>query len=500
MKLAVYLSLMLLLVCGGILKSLHATHKTYCNEGHNTDEEGYAALAAAPWESITHSHGPYGEHYHPTYYRSVELPAGCKWQEWGDNDHPEIEPEPEEVEIPIIEDYTPPAVLTCVAGCPEDEPRVRLIHTVDIHGNVPPERDPEAPTLFYPTIEIDGKNYWDPTREPYQISEEAKEAAKSETPPEGYKLEDIDGQLFLVPYGDPQDDTPVEVSAHQETFTIYRVVREIGVNGQVRRKYLEPTPLLDYFKPTSDDPVPTDEDPGPSNVDAPENPPSEDPQEQPGTQEGLEIQEEEGETFASLDGQFYQVTSTPATPLLVTEYMVATWGDGQGKLPQWIEIYNPNALAVNVAGYELAYVFKKQTHTVELGHFLIPPKGAMILATHIPRRRYRYEGIVDSQVYNLKIERNALTQGWLLKDALGTIISETGKSFGQLEAPIKPARVGLSRVSYNVYVSEPSKTPYFFGFRKDVSSPGFYEPKVPRSPALLRQRMTTTWASFKQSK
>lgn len=216
---------------------------------------------------------------------------------------------------------------------------------------------------------IDGKRYWDPTREPYQISEEAKEAAKSETPPEGYKLEEINGQLFLVPYGDPQDDTPVEVSAHQETFTIYRVVRENG-----RPASLEPTPLLDYFKPTSDDPVPTDEDPGPSDVDAPGNPQSEDPQEPPGTQEGLELQEEEGETFASLDGQFYQVTSTPDTPLLVTEYMVATWGDGQGKLPQWIEVYNPNALAVNLVGYELTYVFKKQTHTLELGHFLIPPK------------------------------------------------------------------------------------------------------------------------------
>ena len=481
-----------------------------------TSEELFDRLDALPWEDYTHTHdttnmpnhsGASGTHTHEGMVKEIRI-GTCVASEHKTTElsrfHEVVEPDPPP---PVIEDYKKPSVVVCIAGpCLEKRP-IQVLGPLDIHGNLPPVPEEGEPELFYPTVKIDDKIYWDSTRKPYQISEEVKNA---ETPPDGYRLQEIKGQLFLVPYEDTLKHPLVdrfEDPPPQDTLIIYLRVNVIG-----GRDYLEPTPFHVHPVDGSDG----SDDPVPPAVDAPENPQSAslpDPPSaqagdppgtqagnQSGTQEGLEIQEEEGETFASLDGQFYQVTSTPATPLLVTEYMVATWGDGQGKLPQWIEIYNPNALAVNVVGYELAYVFKKQTHTIELGHFLIPPEGAMILATHTPRRRYRYEGITDSQVYNLDIAFNALTQGWSLKDALGTVISETGKHFGQPADPIKPGRVGLSRVSYNVYVSEPSKTPYFFGFRKDVSSPGFYEPKVPRSPALLRQRMTTTWASFKQSK
>ena len=477
------LLLMLLLFCVLILQISHADAQS-CSAGF-TEEEIFSALEAAPWESITHSHGPYGEHYHAQWYREVELPAGCLHSQHGDyGDHPEIETEPEPKEIPIIEGYTPPAVLVCVGGpCLEKEKPNQVIGPVDLEGNVPPEPEPGDPEIFYPEIKVDGKLYWDSTRQPYQVSEEAKHAEN----PEGYRLQEIDGTLFLVPYGDKQ--TPVEASEEtpqQETFIIYRHVNVIG--GQ---DYLEPTPFHAHpVEDAVDDPTPTGEEPqGGQQV--------KDSQGQADTQEGLDIQSQQGETFASLNGKFYQITSNPAIPLQGTEYMVATWGNGQKKLPQWIEIYNPNTLAVNLVGYEFTYVFKKQTHSITLRHFLIPPQGVIILATHIPRQRYRYGGISDAQVYNLQIE-NALKQGWLFKDPLGNIIFQTGKRFGEKKDPIKPERQGISRVSFNVYDSEHTRDTYFFGFGADVSTPGFYEPKIPRSPILLRQRMKTTWASLKR--
>ena len=334
------------------------------------------------------------------------------------------------------------------------------------------------PELFYPIVEIDGVFYWDPTREPYQISEEAKNAES----PDGYRLEDIGGQLFLVPYADKQEhktDDESEETQQQETFIIYTLVEQIG--GQ---NYLQPTPFHAHSV----------QDPVAAGVDSQDNQQSQDLQDPQGAQDGLDIQSGESETFASLEGKFYQVTSNPAVPLQVTEYMVR---QGYHRLPQWVEIYNPNALAVNLVGYEFSYAFKKQTHSMKLGHFLIPPGTAIILATHIPLQNWKYEGITESQVYNLKIE-NALKQGWSLKDPLGGVISQTGKTFGEKEDPIMPERVGIYRVSYNVYRSERTRDSYFFGVRTDVSTPGFYEPQIPRSPSLLRQRMKTPWAVLKK--
>ena len=477
--------LVLLLFCA-LIPQISRADDHICSAGY-TQEEIDAALEAAPWEGITHSHGGYGEHSHEQFARQVELPAGCLHRDvWWDQ-HPYVKPEsePEPKEIPVIENYTTPAVLVCVGGpCLEKEKPNQVIGPVDLEGNVPPEPEPGDPEIFYPTIVVDDLVYWDSTREPYQVSEEAENAEN----PEGYRLQDIDGTLFLVPYGDKQ--TPVEASEEtpqQETFIIYRHVNVIG--GQ---DYLEPTPF--HAHPVEDatlDPTPTGEAPQGGQQ-------AEDSQGEEDTQQGLDIQQDgTGKTFASLTGKFYQVTSNPAIPLQVTEYMVDTWGNGQKALPQWIEIYNPNTLAVNLVGYEFAYVYKKQMRSITLRHFLIPPEGVIILATHIPRQRYRYGGISDAQVYNLQIE-NALKQGWLFKDPLGNIIFQTGKRFGEKKDPIKPERQGISRVSFNVYDSEHTRDTYFFGFGADVSTPGFYEPKIPRSPILLRQRMKTTWASLKR--
>ena len=461
------------------------------NSAFSLDENGCptdAEFALVPYTDWTHTHSTSKMPNHSSVSGShTHLNALKEWH--GEDCHryrndPDFTAEHEKVEDPsppVIEGYTKPGLLICVGGtCLEDDkPDTVVTDPVDLEGNVPPLPEPGEPELFYPTVEIDGQIYWDSTQEPYQVSEEAENA---ETTPEGYRLEDIDGQLLLVPY-DTSKHTPVdkfEDTAEQDTFIIYSVVEVVG--GQ---NYLKPTP---FHAHRVDDSTNT-------GIDPQENQQSQAPL---GTQDEPDIQGGQSGTFASLAGVFYRVTSNPPIPIQVTEYMIRTWGDGQNKLPQWIEIYNPNDLAVNLAGYEFSYVFKKQTHSIQLRHFLIPPEGAIILATHIPLRRYRYEGITESQVYNLKIEK-ALKKGWSLKDLNGTIISQTGKTFGETENPIMPPRVGLSRVSQNVYGSENPKDPSFFGFRKDVSSPGFYEPQIPLSPALLRQRMKTTWASFKKN-
>ena len=456
------------------------------------DDNCWDVLQSLPWEDETHDHdttnmpnhpATSGTHTHKAVRRDIQI-GNCQASEVKlDREHEVVDPDPPP---PVVEGYKKPSLAICIAEpCFEDD-RVQVLGPMDIYGNVPPEPEEGEPELFYPTIEIDGKLYWDSTRQPYQVSEEVE---NTETTPDGYRLEEINGQLLLVPYEDTLKHTPVDTffedPPEQDTFIIYTVVEVIG-----GKNYLKPTPF--HAHPVGD---PTDTGTG--------NQQSQETQDEQGVQGEKDIQEEQdslagvGETYASLDGKFYQVTSNPATPLQVTEYMVRTWGDGQDKLPQWIEIYNPNSLAVNLVGYEFSYVFKKQAHSIQLRHFLIPPEDTIILATHIPLQKWKYEGITESQVYNLKIE-NALKQGWSLKDPLGTIISETGKSFGQKENPIMPARVGLSRVSYSVYGSERTKVAYFFGFRKDVSTPGFQEPQIPRSPALLHQRMKTTWAAFKR--
>ena len=48
-------------------------------------------------------------------------------------------------------------------------------------------------------------------------------------------------------------------------------------------------------------------------------------------------------------------------PLRVTEYMVRNMVPGMGTFPQWIELYNPNSVDINIAGWHLTTVsFKKR--------------------------------------------------------------------------------------------------------------------------------------------
>ena len=334
------------------------------------DVDCWEALQSEPWGDYTHTHDTTdmpnhsagsGTHTHKEAYREIQIGKCKAFETRTGQEHEVVEPDPPP---PVIEGYTKPTVR---------DP-LQVIGPADIDGNVPPEPKEGEPELFYPIIEIDGVFHGDRSREPYQVSEEAKNAES----PEGYRLEDIDGQLFLVPYGDTSKHTPMDESKdvpEQETFIIYTL--EV-VGGQ---NYLEPTPFHAHpVSDSTDDSVNT----GAGN---------QDPQD---IQDGQNSLGGEGEIFASLDGKFYQVTSNPAIPLQVTEYMVRTWGDGQSHLPQWIELYNPNALAVNLVGYEFSYVFKKQTHSIQLSN---PTRRRYHLSNAYPasaiqiRRHYRFTGL-----------------------------------------------------------------------------------------------------------
>ena len=462
------------------------SHAYDCAEQMYTDAEIDAALQAAPWQSETHSHDNYGEHTHENAFREVELPAGCWHAEYAAHDHPEPDPEPEPASPPVVEGYTPPVVSTCIAGpCLNKENPNQVLGPLDLEGNKPPEPEP-GEEIYYPTVTVDGVSYWDSSRPPYKVPN----TTQAEEIPAGYKLEEINGESILVPF----DPDAVDVDT-ETTLTIYYRVEVVG-----GRDYLQPVPVDVYPANGAGDGV-TNTGVGPQGNQQSQgsqgNQQSQDAEDPENSQGGASEAGGSDEIYASASGKYYQITLNPPRPLQVTEYMVDSWGNGQKKLPQWIEVYNPNTLAVSLRGYELSYVFKKQTHVVQLRHFIVPPKGAIILATHIPHQRYRYEGITASEVYNLEIE-NGLKQGWLLTDHNGEILSQTGKIFGATADPIKPERVGMSRVSYNIYESERTRDTYFFGFRKDISSPGFHEPRMPRSPALLRRKLTTTWASFKK--
>ena len=427
------------------------------------------ALQLEPWVDFTHSHDATnmpnhsagsGEHTHVGGQREITIGV-CYAAEYRTvQEHTVVEPDPPP---PVIRDYVGPILMHCVSevACWEDDVRTKIIGPTDIDGNDPPLPEPGDPLIYYPIVREGDHFYWDSSRPAYQVSEEALNAEA----PDGYRLEDINGELFLVPF-DKASAVNTASEAGQTVLTFY----EVYTLNNTDEKYLRPAT---FHVPSVDGPQNTDDpytgDPGTGDPDpvltplvssanddqgTTDNQDNQEPTEGQGTTEGQDSLGGGSETYASLDGQFYQVTSNPPLPLQVTEYMIHTWGDGQAELPQWIEVYNPNTLAVNLVGYEFSYVFKKQTHSIELGHFLIPPARAIILATHIPLRRYRYEGISESQVYNLEIEFNALRQGWSLKDPLGGVISQIGKVFGEEENPIKPERVGISRVSQNVYYSE----------------------------------------------
>ncbi|MDE0011051.1 MAG: hypothetical protein OXU36_07885 [Candidatus Poribacteria bacterium] len=414
------------------------------------------------YSDITHNHGS-GEHTHTNARYEGKSGTCTRWGttpeyndlhegdgHGGDPPEPEPEPEPEPPEPEPERPRTP-------------QPISVINDAIEWLASDPANDDPEKLSEFI-------QSHPDYVPPPPGSVPEVVDAVK--TTPEGYTLEEINGQSLLVPV-EPSKHISVDKSApakQQETFIIYTVVEVVG--GQ---NYLQPTPFSEATDPLN-----------------------------PGNGEGENGVAGQSETFASINGQYYTFTTNPALPVQVTEYMVSTWGNGQGKLPQWIEVYNPNAAAISISGYEFSYMLRGEIRRMRLGHFLLPPRQALILATYIPRQRYRYGGISESQVYNLKLydpsekgSHVALKKGWSLRDSNGMIISQVGKAFGGTANPIAPAREGLRRKSYTVYVSERTKVEYFFGFRLDIGTPGFHEPSAPKAPSKARPKLQTSWARIK---
>ena len=208
-----------------------------------------------------------------------------------------------------------------------------------------------------------------------------------------------------------------------------------------------------------------------------------------------------------------QPASPPMQPLRVTEYMIRDWSKGgvkigNGNLPQWIELHNPNIEAVNLKGWTFQYATRRfrnqpyKVHTLTLAAtedgFSIPGGGVAILATQrLPARKF--SGIEATQVYNLNIE-NVLKRGWVLTDADGKEIQRLGReAFSALGDPVAPPHQEGARVSYQTYRSEAPSESYYYGDGRDIGSPGFYKSPPPAAPSLVKPKRIGTWARLKQT-
>ena len=186
-----------------------------------------------------------------------------------------------------------------------------------------------------------------------------------------------------------------------------------------------------------------------------------------------------------------------------------------GSVPQWFELYNQNPQEVDLTGWKL-YYRKTKRHIADmeilyivLTDIKIPARGAIILATYETKTTSvdseKIYVLRDSQGHNINLKL-----GWKLT-APGTngaddiIISEQPRDehgngkFGEgnvqrrFRGKVKWKR---TRTSFEYRRSEEVEQGYY-GHINDISTPGFYEPHVPKAPSLIRKSVTT-WASLKK--
>ena len=186
-------------------------------------------------------------------------------------------------------------------------------------------------------------------------------------------------------------------------------------------------------------------------------------------------------------------------PLIMTEYMLRKNTGNKKGLPQWIELYNPNNERVYMNGYTLQYANSKGQKSAPVvikrlhAGMYVEANEAVILAT---RRIYsgNFSGIKEISIYGLGI-RDTLENGWLIIDKHNREIARVGEVFG---SEIEPIIVkGKKRESHEVEPTEQPPKRHYYGDKSDIGSPGFYEPKVPAAPRLIRTK-TVTWASMKR--
>lgn len=202
----------------------------------------------------------------------------------------------------------------------------------------------------------------------------------------------------------------------------------------------------------------------------------------------------------------------PAPPLekvWITEYMLL---DSGRNLPHWIEIYNPNAVPVDIGGYTFSYATRKfansewKHHPQTLESFEIPAKAAIILASHdITMKRFGASigGLEKEHIYQLNLNQYVLKRGWLLQDSQGNDIHRVGQAFENeqhpsLGNPVVPRSAAKGvRQSWHRYASADAPEKSYYGASSDVGTPGFFE-YAPAAPALIRPKRFGIWAGLKK--
>ena len=210
-------------------------------------------------------------------------------------------------------------------------------------------------------------------------------------------------------------------------------------------------------------------------------------------------------------------------PLIVTEYMLRDWTKPtRGGLPQWIELYNPNAKPVSLDGYQFTHAYKRFANhpwiyvTASITGLTIPASDAALIANRSAGTgSWQMGGVSKEDVWIIPYdeERAQLKNGWHLTDPNGKVVHRIGTVFREyptdaqsewdtsLGVPELPSHTSDGyRVSYQSFPSESPSESHFYGSQNDMSSPGFYEAAAPAAPSLQRPKLTTTWGILKRAK
>lgn len=230
--------------------------------------------------------------------------------------------------------------------------------------------------------------------------------------------------------------------------------------------------------------------------------------------------------------------------LLVTEYMIRDYSrSGGAGLPQWIEIYNWNAEAMELKGYQFTYAWRNTANspyrykTETIDSFVIPAREAKIIVNkEIEARWNTIGGLSAEDIWVIPSEENwvSLKDGWHLADPSGKAIYRIGGAFEEKHANAEwddsiPWRVNVRlpphtsegfRTSYQAFPSELLDEDHFYGNIEDSSavavvvnpkttyelvgksSPGFFKlVEIARAaPSLLRPKKVIIWGNLKRAK
>ena len=352
------------------------------------------------------------------------------------------------------------------------------------------------------------------------------------------------GRDILVGYTPPTPD-PAPDPDTDKSYIHYH--NEVGTGSQIYPDDVEPFPPVEVFEdppsvnqqpvnqPTVNQPTvtqptvtqPTITSPVASATPAAEAVPQSRPQEPQPARDETPIE---------------PITQTPKNPM-ITEYMLRDFSSSGGRgLPKWIEIYNGNAEAMDLKGYQFTYAWREfsnslwQYKTETIGSFVIPADEAKIITDKKVSTRFTWAvgGLTDEDIWVIPNKNNygSLKNGWHIADPSGKAIYRIGRAFDQKNenaewddsmswggnVHLPPHTSEGFRVSYQYRQSEQPDEDRFYGSSKDSSavatvvnekttyqivgksSPGFYSPVevAPTAPALIRPKKAVIWGKLKQ--